>query len=454
MSSVRVRPLVRWTALGSAVAVAAAVALVTRSEERHRDLFTVEPTTVALTAVTRGVLQPDARYMLFFGRVVPVPTREPLAGNPCDWFPGLADPARLLGAVTSLSAVAGAHVAAGAVLARADAGPAKSELEAATRALADDRALLAADRRLAADVGRPASVEALPVSVAPGAESASPPSVAPDPSQQQLAANAQVSADQQRTAAAEKRLAEAQGAVDAASVTAPVEGVVDTVETALGATPSCRLPVVTMHSDRLVVLADVPGSLLPRLVVGQTVTVTPADAQGTLRTTLTALPPQALPSAAAADTTPAPAFRSPAPAASGEPVYPLALSLPGAPAGLRPGMPARMTVVLQQRANVLAVPTNALRTEAGGTFVTVVRCAKDDGAQCRDASEIPTRVDTGLVGDSLTEITAGLAPNDRILLPGPPPPPAPVPPSPPSPPGPGPDPAAAQGGKPEAAASP
>ena len=75
---------------------------------------------------------------------------------------------------------------------------------------------------------------------------------------------------------------------------------------------------------------------------------------------------------------------------------------------LKPGMFAKVTLLLAEREDVVVVPRDALRPDGEGTVVFVVR----DGA----AHQQPVR--TGLLNDTLAEIREGLAEGDEVVLSG------------------------------------
>ena len=75
---------------------------------------------------------------------------------------------------------------------------------------------------------------------------------------------------------------------------------------------------------------------------------------------------------------------------------------------LKPGMFAKVTLLLAEREDVVLVPRDALRPDAAGTTVFVVR----GGAAHLQA------VSTGLMNDTLAEIREGLAEGDEVVLSG------------------------------------
>jgi HlyD family secretion protein len=76
---------------------------------------------------------------------------------------------------------------------------------------------------------------------------------------------------------------------------------------------------------------------------------------------------------------------------------------------LRAGMTANASIVVSQVENVLTVPNAAIQRSGGQTFVTVL--LQDGKTQNRVA------VQTGVQGDTMTEVTTGLNEGDRVVLP-------------------------------------
>jgi multidrug efflux pump subunit AcrA (membrane-fusion protein) len=74
---------------------------------------------------------------------------------------------------------------------------------------------------------------------------------------------------------------------------------------------------------------------------------------------------------------------------------------------LREGMTANASVTVAQADNVVRVPNAAVRTTGGTTMVTVLS----------KGQQVPTEVITGVVGDTYTEIKAGLNQGDTVVLP-------------------------------------
>ncbi|MFD0891486.1 efflux RND transporter periplasmic adaptor subunit, partial [Streptosporangium algeriense] len=87
--------------------------------------------------------------------------------------------------------------------------------------------------------------------------------------------------------------------------------------------------------------------------------------------------------------------------------YPVTVSFVQVPSEIRLGQTATVKVAVGQAENVLAVPSTVVTTTGGRSTVTVLR----NGAQT------PVQVEVGVRGDTLTEITSGLAEGDQVVRP-------------------------------------
>lgn len=76
---------------------------------------------------------------------------------------------------------------------------------------------------------------------------------------------------------------------------------------------------------------------------------------------------------------------------------------------LREGMTVNAAVTVAEADSAVRVPNAAVRTQNGTTMVTVLS----------NGQQVPTEVVTGIVGDTYTEIKAGLNEGDRVVLPTP-----------------------------------
>jgi hypothetical protein len=89
--------------------------------------------------------------------------------------------------------------------------------------------------------------------------------------------------------------------------------------------------------------------------------------------------------------------------------YPVTIALdqPGASASLseiRPGMSANVSIVVEQRDNILLVPNRAVKTSGKQKTVTVLK----------DGKSTPVTVTLGMSGDTQSEVTSGLNEGDVV----------------------------------------
>lgn len=87
--------------------------------------------------------------------------------------------------------------------------------------------------------------------------------------------------------------------------------------------------------------------------------------------------------------------------------YNVGVTLTNPPVGVKPGMTASVSVVVAQQDNVLVLPTADVTTRGGTATVTLLRSGK----------QIVQAVTTGLVGDATTEITSGVNEGDTVVTP-------------------------------------
>ncbi len=88
--------------------------------------------------------------------------------------------------------------------------------------------------------------------------------------------------------------------------------------------------------------------------------------------------------------------------------YLVTVSLDSVDPRLRSGMTAHASVAVGEARQVLAVPSVAIQHSGGKSHVVVVR---------RDGTQARVEVRTGLVGDTTTEVVSGLAEGDHVLVP-------------------------------------
>jgi macrolide-specific efflux system membrane fusion protein len=176
--------------------------------------------------------------------------------------------------------------------------------------------------------------------------------------------------------------------ISAATLKAPIDGVVTTVTIVTGLEAPSGDAIV-IDSSELQVTADVVESDLASMQLGQTAAVTIGAVDAAVVGTVSAVAPTA---SAASN--------------SGVVSYPVTVSLTDAPATVRSGMTADVTITIDSAAGVLAVPATALRGSAGAYTVLVM------GA---DGQPVSQPVDVGLVTSSLAEITSGLTAGQEVV---------------------------------------
>ena len=377
-----------------AVAGATALAVPTAGQGVSIRAFRVHQVDLRATAQLAGVLRAAVTWHMYFGASTAVPAGGAADAGVCAAGPL---PAPGLGPVSELQAVPGQAVTKGQVLARADTTAAQHALDAADQDLAQAQSLLD-DHRSAATATATAGTDGND----PTAEAAA--VAAAD------AAQAQLGPDLDRVARAQDRVSALQRTMADATITAPADGVVEQVGTAVGADPDCRTPVLVLRTWALVVHTQVGGEVRGRLRPGQPAEVAVQDTPSHATTSVVALPLSAtVPAPGAAPAQPL------GPWTSGAAQYPLDLVVPAPPPGALPGMPATVTITLEARPGVLAVPAGAVHSDGTGAHVILLHCpTAGRSGHCRSDS-VP--VVTGITVDQLTQVTAGVQEGDTVAVP-------------------------------------
>jgi multidrug efflux pump subunit AcrA (membrane-fusion protein) len=195
-----------------------------------------------------------------------------------------------------------------------------------------------------------------------------------------------------RVQQAEASLAEAQAMVSFATLTAPIDGVIAQVSTQEGETVSAGMSAPTFVTlidlDRLEVAAYVDEVDVGRVRVGQKASFSVDAFPGEEFTgTVTAIYPRAVIQSNVVN-------------------YITTVAIENPDGKLKPDMTANVTVSLDERKGVLAVPDRALRRERGRTVVYV---ASGAGAE-------PREVKVGLRGGGMAEIVSGLAEGEQVQI--------------------------------------
>ena len=188
---------------------------------------------------------------------------------------------------------------------------------------------------------------------------------------------------------AQQALADAQANVEAATLSAPIDGTVVAVNLVAGTTAPSGDAIQIMGND-MQVTAQFAESDLPSLAVGQSATVTVSATGDELTGTLGAIDQVAAASAGSSVVS-----------------YSVTIALIDVPAKVLPGMSAEVAVTVASARNVLAIASTALEGSAGNYSVRVIDGSGDPATR---------QVEVGLVTSSLAEIKSGLAEGDEVII--------------------------------------
>ncbi|MBO9523879.1 MAG: efflux RND transporter periplasmic adaptor subunit [Nocardioidaceae bacterium] len=213
------------------------------------------------------------------------------------------------------------------------------------------------------------------------------------------ASSAQRSADEAQLAAARNQLEAAEEAVENATLRAPFSGLVSAVGYQVGdqagaatgqnggASDGGSSAAITVISPRqLLVEASVPASDVSRLKKGMQAEITPTGGGEVVYGTVSEVGVIA----SASD--------------SGAAQFPVTIAVTGSPTGIYPGSSASVAITVTQAQNVLAVPTQALHSSGGTTYVYVV----EDGKRTKRT------VAVGRAFGVQTEVTQGLKEGETV----------------------------------------
>ena len=175
--------------------------------------------------------------------------------------------------------------------------------------------------------------------------------------------------------------------IKAASLKAPIAGVVTEVNVRKGFDARAG-PAIIIASTTYQVTTDVVESDLAAIKVGQTASVTIDALDAEVEGTVSAISPVA------------------GDGSSGVVAYPVTVTLTSAPRETRAGMSADVTVTTASATGVLTVPSAALQGTTGDYAVMTLAA---DGTPQR------TPVDVGLVTSTTAEITSGLAEGTAVV---------------------------------------
>jgi HlyD family secretion protein len=220
----------------------------------------------------------------------------------------------------------------------------------------------------------------------------------------------QIAAGQAQLASAQAALQTAQQNLSYTTLTAPMDGQVNSINGVVGETaspgggvtaqsPGAQAPLPTSAATTAFMVIGNTGAMdvvIPfaesdasRVAVSQDATVT-FDAVSNLN-----IAGKVLAVASAATTS------------NGVVTYYVTVQLNQTNAALKQGMTANATVVVNKATNAITVPNLAITRTAGQAFVNVYV-----GGQ-----QLPTPIETGVVGDQFTEVTSGLTGTEQIVMP-------------------------------------
>ena len=294
------------------------------------------------------------------------------------------------GQVTAVDATVGQHVTEGQTLAVMDSASLQAQLAQAKAALAADQSKLSQDQ-------------------ASGASSA------------------QIAADQASVNADQSQVDSADVALSGATLTSPTDGIVATVGLTVGQQLSGgagggagagggggggggadgggggggadgggsggtgstgSTPSITVISANDVIDASVDAAVVDQIKAGDQVVITTEGANGPVGGTVASI-------GLTADTS------------SGVATFPVVINVTGTPSGLYAGASATVSIVFNQRTNVLAVPAAAVSGSPGGkSFVHVMV----------NGHQVVKEVTTGLTTGGLTQITGGLTAGEQVVV--------------------------------------
>ncbi len=179
-----------------------------------------------------------------------------------------------------------------------------------------------------------------------------------------------------------------QAKLSAATITAPIDGIV----TEVNVSPGFDAPqgaAIVVASRTLTVTTDVVESDLVDVEVGQAASVTIDAIGATLDGTVTAISPTA------------------GDGSSGVVAFPVTVTIEETPADARPGMSADVSITIASATNVVTVPSAALQGTTGDYAVMTL------GAE-GNPQRVP--VDVGLVTNATAEIKSGLEAGTAVVI--------------------------------------
>lgn len=174
------------------------------------------------------------------------------------------------------------------------------------------------------------------------------------------------------------------------TVTAPIDGYITSINVQVGSLASQAAPAATIANiDKLEIDTSISEALINKIKVGDKVDVVVSSASDTpFSGTVTAL--------------------SPAPA-TGSLTYPMKVTLDNVNAQVKPGMFAEVVITSDKTADVIALPSTAVRIKDGKSIVVTI-----EGGKKVVFKEVVVGVDNG----TLAEIKSGVKAGDTVVIQG------------------------------------
>ncbi len=224
---------------------------------------------------------------------------------------------------------------------------------------------------------------------------------------QQGSTSQQIQMDRSQVEIDQVGVSSAQSALDNASITSPVNGVVASVNIAAGdqagsangsanssgassttSSSSTSTPaIVVITPGAFEVAGSISDALVNEITTGQKAQVIVAGSNEALTASVTAVAQQAT-------------------ITSGVATFPVTVTLDGTNPALRDGMSASVNVIVNQVVQVLTVPTSAVHAGSSGTTIQVL---VNGAAQSRS-------VEVGASDSLRTQILSGLSAGDQVIV--------------------------------------
>ncbi|MCW2756543.1 MAG: HlyD family efflux transporter periplasmic adaptor subunit [Nocardioidaceae bacterium] len=233
-----------------------------------------------------------------------------------------------------------------------------------------------------------------------------------DSDEDDSASDTQLAADRAQVASASSSLTSAQDDVDGATLRAPFKGTVSAVDVAVGdstgssqsgtgsasstaSTSGSTSGITVISTKKYVVDATVGSSDVAQLKKGLQAQVTPTGSTSTVYGVVQSVGVIAESSDSATGSSSAAAF-------------PVTIRVTGTTDGLYAGSSATVSIIVSQKTDVLAVPTQAITSSGGKAYVKKMVGSK----------AVRTEVTLGQAYGAQTEVTKGLVAGDKVQLTG------------------------------------